>query len=176
MTVHANSLSAYHSLNLNPREEAVLATYVQASTPMTDRECVRRMGLTEMNAARPRITALIDAGLLEETGTTVDRETRKSVRLCRPAGRALAIKPVDPAKELRRILCAQIAKLGDQGQTSLDLQRVFPSLKPADIELALGVCWAHGAIEKRPHVIRQGSQVYFITESGKALLAKTVPA
>lgn len=173
MNSHANSLAAYDALNLGERSSAVLRVYVEASTPLSDREVMRRLGSNDPNYVRPRATGLIDDGLLEECGNTVDSDTGRTVRLCRPAGRALAIKPVDPAKELRRLLCAQIDKLGDQGQTTLDLQRVFPSLKPADIDLALGVCWAHGAIEKRPHVIRQGAQVFFITESGKKLLAKT---
>ncbi len=173
MTVHANSLACYHSLNIGDRAQAVLRVYVEATHPMTDREVMRRMGFTDPNQVRPRTTELVEGGLLEECGTTIDKETGKPVRLCRPAGRALAIKPVDPAKELRKTLCAQIAKLGDQGQTSLDLQRIFPSLKADDINLALGVCWAHGAIEKKPFVQRQGETVWFISERGRALLAKT---
>jgi hypothetical protein len=173
MTVHANSVSAYHSLNISDRAQAVLKVYVEATYPMADREVMRRMGFTEPNQVRPRCTELIEAGLLEECGDTIDKETQKRVRLCRPAGRALAIKPVDPAKELRRLLCAQIAKLGDQGCTSADLARTFPSLKPADINLALGVCWAFGAIERRQFVKRENLPVHFITESGRALLAKT---
>ncbi len=174
MTVHANSISAFHSLNLSERAEAVLRIYVESSVPLSDREVMRRMGLTDMNACRPRCTELIDAGLLEECGSTIDRETSKRVRLCRPCGKALAIKPVDPAKALRKKLCQRIADMHDQGgQTIDDLARTFPGLGAQEITLAVGVCWSHGVLEKRPFMQRQGQTVYGITPAGRALLAKT---
>lgn len=81
--------------------------------------------------------------------------------------------PIDPAKALRRKLCAHIDTMGDQGQTVSDLARTFPDIKRADIVTALQVCWAHSALEQRPHVMRGGEQVYFITHGGRALLRKT---
>jgi hypothetical protein len=171
--MHANSLAAYHSLNISERAQAVLKVYVESSTPLTDREVMRRMNFSDPNQVRPRATELVDAGLLEEAGDTIDKETGKRVRLCRPAGRALEMKPVDPQKALRRQLCAQVAKMDDQGQTIGDLRRTFPEVKAVDIENAVGVCWAHGALEKRPHVQRQGETVYFLTPGGRELLAKT---
>lgn len=173
MAVHTNSLSAYHSLDIGERAAAVLKVYAEASTPLTDREVMRRMGFTDPNQVRPRTTELVEEGLLEECGTAIDKHTQKTVRLCRPTGRALAVKPPDPAREVRRRLCQHVDKMGDQGCTVADLARTFPDLKAADIDLAIGACWAHGALEKRPFVKRENLPVYFITSSGKALLAKT---
>ena len=65
--MHANSLEAYHSLeDLGERESLVLDCYIPLIFPMTDRECMGRLGFNDPNKVRPRVTALVRAGLLEQ--------------------------------------------------------------------------------------------------------------
>lgn len=88
--MHANSIEAYHSLSdLGERESRVLDCYLSLIFPITDRECMSRLGFRDPNAVRPRVTALVGMGLLEECGKVKDQETHKSVRLCRPTAHAL---------------------------------------------------------------------------------------
>jgi hypothetical protein len=47
----------------------------------TDREICQRMGFTECNSTRPRITELRNAGLVREVGSTKDSLTGKTVRV-----------------------------------------------------------------------------------------------
>jgi hypothetical protein len=68
MTVHANSLAAYRSLNISDRAAAVLHTYVEAIQPITDRECMQRMGFFDPNQVRPRVTELIAAAAPPDSG------------------------------------------------------------------------------------------------------------
>ncbi len=89
MTVHANSLAAYDTLDLSEREALVMSCFHGAIQPMTDREVMERLGFTDPNAVRPRITKLVAIGLLEECGNVKDSTTGKTVRICRTAGAAL---------------------------------------------------------------------------------------
>jgi predicted HTH transcriptional regulator len=82
--MHNNSLTAYAGLDIDERSRLVLAAYVTHWSPLTDRDCMRILGFTEMNQVRPRITALIERGVLEECGNVKCPETKKTVRLCRP--------------------------------------------------------------------------------------------
>ena len=83
--MHANSVKAYAEGRavLNERSRAVLSIYRLTRRQMTDRECMCIMHFTDPNAVRPRITELIDAGLLVECGKTKDAITGKTVRLVR---------------------------------------------------------------------------------------------
>lgn len=80
--VHVNSAQAYHEQRkeLSERAAAVLAVYRRAVGPLTDRAVKDAMGFSDMNAVRPRITELIDAGLLQECGRVKDAVTGKVVR------------------------------------------------------------------------------------------------
>ncbi len=49
----------------------------------TDREIKEKMGLSDMNSVRPRITELIKSGHLEETDNTKCPVTNKTVRKVR---------------------------------------------------------------------------------------------
>jgi hypothetical protein len=170
MSLHQNSLAAYLSLDLGEREAAVLKTFCESPAPLTDREVMRRLGFTDPNAVRPRCTDLVERGLLEECGTTQDPQTGKSVRLCRPAGRALALKVPDPVKQQRKEVCQLIAKMEEQGASELDLARVFPSLGAKALHDAVGACWAHGYLTDMAGEIRQGARVWHITKSGLCAL------
>lgn len=85
--MHANSLAAYHSLDICESQAAVLAVYM-ANTPMTDRECLARMGRSDMNDVRPRVSELIDDCWLEECGREKCQITGRPVRVCRPTAKA----------------------------------------------------------------------------------------
>lgn len=60
---------------------------------LTDREIMKRLGFTDMNAVRPRITELIDRGIVEECGDVKDSVTGMTVRLVR-------LKKTQPQGEL----------------------------------------------------------------------------
>ena len=79
--IHANSIQAYHAEKpkLSRRATAILA-YITEHGPHTDREVMRGMGFAEPNAVRPRITELVDAGLLMEVGDVTCPTTHKRVR------------------------------------------------------------------------------------------------
>jgi hypothetical protein len=87
--VHPNSIEAYHSqeAKLSARAEAVLA-WIRFHGRATDRQVAYGMGFGEnLNAVRPRITELIDAGLLRETHNVRCHVTGKTVRVVDlPAG------------------------------------------------------------------------------------------
>lgn len=79
--VHANSIEAYHSEEpkLSARAGAILA-WIHVHGAATDRQVVSGMGFLDMNTVRPRITELIDAGMLEEIGNIRCVTTGKTVR------------------------------------------------------------------------------------------------
>lgn len=82
--VHAHSVAArVESLHKLGRRAASVLLWLKDHGQHTDREVMRGMGFTDMNAVRPRITELIDAKLVEEVGETVDPTTRKTVRIVR---------------------------------------------------------------------------------------------
>lgn len=83
VNVHANSIEAFHSqeAKLSRRAQAVLQ-WVTEHGPRTDREIAYGMGYGEnLNAVRPRITELIDAGKLMEVCSRRCDITRKTVRV-----------------------------------------------------------------------------------------------
>ena len=81
--VHPNSSQALRESahELSQRAAAVLAVYRRASHPMTDRDVKCLLGFADMNAVRPRITELIESGLLRECGRVKDAVTGKMVRV-----------------------------------------------------------------------------------------------
>lgn len=80
--VHPNSLAAYHGSGpaLSRRAQTVL-DWLRAHGPATDRQAARGLGFGDMNAVRPRITELVDLGLLRETGSRRCEVTGKTVRV-----------------------------------------------------------------------------------------------
>lgn len=82
MSIHANSAAAYHSerLRLSDRAQRVLG-YIAAKGPATDRQVMQGLGFSEPNSVRPRITELIEAGLLIEASNTKCPVTGKTVRV-----------------------------------------------------------------------------------------------
>mgnify|MGYP001594862010 CR=1 FL=1 len=80
--MHENSLDAYGAERerLGRRAQAVLA-WVHGHGPATDRDIMRGLGFTDPNTVRPRVTELVEWGLLAEIGRRVDSLTRKTVRV-----------------------------------------------------------------------------------------------
>ncbi len=88
--IHANSLAAFDGVELGKREALVLSCYLLAGVAITDRDAMQRIGFSDMNAVRPRVTSLIGRKLLQEVGSVTDETTGKRVRLCCPTKKAKA--------------------------------------------------------------------------------------
>jgi len=86
--MHENSLAAYEQEHghLSARAFAILELLRMRDVPLTDRQIMRELGFFEPNAVRPRITELILARLLVETGKVQCGVTNKMVRLVGIAG------------------------------------------------------------------------------------------
>lgn len=69
------------------RAELVL-TWIKTNGPATDRDVMRGLGFTDMNAVRPRISELIDARLLVECGKRRCATTAQAVRIVQFNGEA----------------------------------------------------------------------------------------
>lgn len=81
--VHFNSMEAYHMGRhelFSRRQRAILGALEDIGSG-SDREICNHLKLPDMNAVRPRITEMIDAGLLEEVGNTADPITNRTVRV-----------------------------------------------------------------------------------------------
>jgi predicted ArsR family transcriptional regulator len=80
--MHENSLFAWaeEQNRLGERASQILASLHQDG-PGTDREICKRLGFTDPNACRPRLTELIKKGLARECGSTRDSVTGKTVRI-----------------------------------------------------------------------------------------------
>ena len=80
--VHLNSIKAYREdpESLSKRAKLVLDWFRIQASPRTDRDCMLALGFSDMNAVRPRITELVQAGLLREAGNVQDPITNKTVR------------------------------------------------------------------------------------------------
>ena len=83
MEMHDNSLRAYDELQpeLTGRRGEIYAVYESAGHAMTDREVMEALGHRDMNAVRPRITELIQAGALAEVDSVPCSVSGKRVRL-----------------------------------------------------------------------------------------------
>lgn len=83
--MHINSLTAYYEEKekLHRRQQNILSFLENQRVEMTDRQIMFRMGFTEPNAVRPRITELIEKGFLEECGKVKCLVTKKNVRTVR---------------------------------------------------------------------------------------------
>jgi len=80
--IHKNSLEAFYSSKKSrmTRSHQIINLMLDEG-PRTDRGIKTALGFEDMNAVRPRITELIEAGTLEEIGTMKDPITKKNVRI-----------------------------------------------------------------------------------------------
>lgn len=170
MTIHANSVLAYQSLQLSDRCRVVLRIFMDTLQPMTDREAMQRLGFTDPNAVRPRITEMVESGWLEECGTAIDSDTKKAVRICRPTGSTISrVRAADPFRALCKVVAAYVANMAECGATDADILRSNPTIKPVDLPELLKSCDAFRAIT---HEVRRGVAVWFITKRGLVALGK----
>lgn len=87
-TMHEHSIEAYRTSDFSSRALAVLSVYLSSNAPKTDREAMAILGFTDGNAVKPRVSELIIAGLLWQSGKTKDPTTGKTVRVCMATTRA----------------------------------------------------------------------------------------
>ena len=81
MTTHNNSMLSSRQVERFNRRRLILSAYDKAGEPLTDRQVVDIIGYRDMNSARPRITELVEEGILKEVGTVEDHLTKRTVRL-----------------------------------------------------------------------------------------------
>ena len=83
--MHINSLTAYREEReqLRGRQALIYELLSETNTAMTDREVMSKLGFSEPNAVRPRITELIKKGFVEESGVIICAFTKKRVRMVR---------------------------------------------------------------------------------------------
>jgi hypothetical protein len=78
--VHRNSLSAYHGTDFSAREAAIVRVLADSSVPLSDRDIMERLGFTDANSVRPRITGLLERHILCEAADVKCARTGKTVR------------------------------------------------------------------------------------------------
>ncbi len=82
--IHTNSGVAYRqeAKVLGERARLILNWFRECG-PASDRQCKDALfgQVADMNRVRPRVTELVETGLLEEAGNVVDEVTFKRVRL-----------------------------------------------------------------------------------------------
>lgn len=89
-SIHPNSIAAYWEGRLDlfgKRHQQVLRALRLARGPLTDREVMIALGFSDPNAVRPRITELVDAGVLVEVDSVECPVTGKRVRRVKAATR-----------------------------------------------------------------------------------------
>ena len=79
--MHANSLAAYDTLELSAREAQVIKALSLLGGAATDRQIAHAMGSQDNNVSRPRITKLIEKGILREVASIRDSLTGRTVRV-----------------------------------------------------------------------------------------------
>ena len=95
-SMDVNSLLAYHEgkADLFEKREIKILSALRCAKDLTDREIMLALGFSDMNAVRPRITDLIEDGVVEKTGDKLDPVTGKRVRTV-----ALCADPRKPQAE-----------------------------------------------------------------------------
>ncbi|MFA5265067.1 MAG: hypothetical protein WC378_14680 [Opitutaceae bacterium] len=87
MNSHTNSAASLaqerDNGRLGRRAEAVLMALRSFQSPPTDRMIAEKLGYADLNAVRPRITELIELGLVVEMRSTTCQVTGKTVRTTR---------------------------------------------------------------------------------------------
>ena len=81
--MHANSLEAYYAGRVDQftrREQEIIGVLTKRGHA-TDRQVRDALGFVDMNAVRPRITELIEDGLLQHVADEVDEVTKRTVRI-----------------------------------------------------------------------------------------------
>jgi hypothetical protein len=79
--IKTNSVLADKAMNKSKREQVVFGVYLEKRESMTDREVMQALGAHDPNLVRPRITGLIEKGILKETGKRICEATNRAVRV-----------------------------------------------------------------------------------------------
>jgi hypothetical protein len=85
-TIHDHSTAAYlqERPRLSARERLIFDHLLTIGKPRSDRHISHELGFgNDLNCVRPRISELIDKGLLQEVGSKICKRTGKRVRLVR---------------------------------------------------------------------------------------------
>lgn len=84
--MHKNSILTYDELEsyLSGRRGQVY-NYLVANGEATDRQIKEGLGYDDMNMVRPRVTELVQFGIVVECGDTVDKRTSRPVRIVKVA-------------------------------------------------------------------------------------------
>ena len=85
--MHANSGAARPEIETLSDRETLIVDHLRHHGRSTDRQICVALDFADMNAIRPRVSELLDRGILVEDGSTIDGVTRKTVRLVRIANR-----------------------------------------------------------------------------------------
>ena len=89
-SIHPNSIAAYwegRTDQFGKRTQAIIGVLRNARGPLTDREVMTALRFSDPNAVRPRLTELVDAGLVIQVGDVRCPVTGKTVRLVKLATR-----------------------------------------------------------------------------------------
>jgi hypothetical protein len=82
--MHENSLETYDEIlndgSISKRCKVIIEAY-QKYGSMTDRDVKDCLNFQDMNAVRPRITEMLQVGILQEVNTILDKATGKPVRV-----------------------------------------------------------------------------------------------
>lgn len=80
--IHENSVQAYHEEEAKlSRRARQIVDWLELHPGKTDREIMLGLGYSDMNAVRPRVTELIDAGAVVEVASKRCQLTGKTVRI-----------------------------------------------------------------------------------------------
>lgn len=79
--IHEHSIKAYHEEGPKlSKREGEIVEYLRVLGPRTDRELMQVGHYPDMNCVRPRVTTLLQRGVLMEVGEVVCPVTKKTVR------------------------------------------------------------------------------------------------
>lgn len=70
-----------------PVTRSVAILEVLGDNLMTSREIAKEMGYSDLNAVKPRLTELLDGGLVEVAGKVLDETTNRSVAVWKTVDR-----------------------------------------------------------------------------------------
>lgn len=83
MITKETRLDSFLRTDRNKRQQEILAAWPPG--PATAREIGRKLGYTDLNAVKPRITELVKKGRLVEAGKKYDQATDRNVTCWRLA-------------------------------------------------------------------------------------------
>lgn len=74
---------SHESTKVDKSKRVRLILSVMGESALTAREIVERIGFSDMNTVRPRLTEMVASGLVEVVGVKYDKKTRRTVSVFR---------------------------------------------------------------------------------------------